>query len=220
MVQIIPAVLATSEEQYSADIAKLASSQSLSEGWVHIDFMDNKFVPNLSISPSVSAKYQLAFKKEAHLMVSHPSSPWINDLEKLGFQRIIMHLESDTERWLMDNLRYLEDKDIESGLAINPQTQVEKVLPFKNNIDLLLILGVHPGFQKQQFIPETVDKVKKAAQLFKGKYGPKIAIDGGINNSNVKLLADAGADVLIVGSYLLQGDIDKNLEALWENING
>lgn len=214
MVQIIPAILASEEEGFKKQIDQLLSSSLFQEGWVHIDFMDSKFVPNKSISPSLLSKYNIELKKEAHLMVNHPSSPWIGELEKLSFSRIVIHLESDTEKWIKDNLWYLEDKGIEAGLAINPDTPLEEALQFKNDIDLLLIMGVNPGFQGQQFILETIDKAKRAVQLFKGQYGPKIAVDGGVNQNNVKLLVGAGVDILVVGSFLFNGELDKNLENL------
>ncbi len=220
MVQIIPAVLATSEQQYQEDINKIASSESLKEGWVHIDFADNIFVQNKTIEPEVINKFPTNLRKEAHLMVKHPSSPWIYELEKADFSRVIIHLESDTEDWISSNLAYLGDQGIETGLAINPETKLEKALRFENDIDLLMILGVKPGLQGQQFLPETLNRVKEAVRLFKNPTGSKIAVDGGVSNKNAKLLADAGADILIVGSYLLTGDIGENLENLWEVING
>ena len=220
MVQIIPSILATSEDQYKNDLSKLESAQSLEDGWVHIDFADNKFVQTQTVGVETAEKFPTNFKKEAHLMVVHPSHPWISELEKLNFSRIIVHLESDTQDWITDNLRYLEDKNIEVGLAINPDTELDKVSPFINDIDVLQIMGINPGLQGQQFIPETINKVKKAVQLFKGQYGPKISVDGGVKDTNAKLLMDAGADILVVGSYLLKGDVDENLENLWEIING
>jgi len=216
MIQIIPAVLATSEEQYSKDLQKLSSCEALKGGWVHIDFADNKFVQNKTVGIDTIAKFPTDFSKEAHLMVDHPLSSWLTELEKLDFSRIIIHVESDSQEHIRDYIRYLKDKNIEAGLAINPDSDVARALPFKSHIAVLQIMGVYPGHQGQTFIAETADRVEKAARLFNGNNGLKIAVDGGVNLKNAKLLVEKGAEVLIVGSYLLKGNIDENLEKLWE----
>lgn len=213
MVQIIPAILATSEEQYQADIAKLASAQSFSANWVHIDLADNIFVQNKTIKPEVIQKFPNNFRKEAHLMVANPKT-WIGDLVESGFEKIIIHIESDD---INESLDIIETKGLESGLAINNETPVEKLEPFIDKINTILIMTIVPGFQGQPFIPEALDKVKE----IKFKHWPvRLGVDGHVNNENAKEIANAGVDFMIVGSYLLKGDIDENLERLWEEIYG
>lgn len=212
-VQIIPAVLATTEEEYKQKIDKLTSCPELTEGWVQIDLMDNKFVPNKSIGLDVVAKYPINLKKEAHLMVINPLD-WVDDLKRLGFIRIIFHLESGNPEPVIKHIR---KTTLEIGLAINPVTTVEKLNPFVDRIDLVLIMGVHPGFSGQQFIAETVDRVKETSQLRSKNNNLIIEVDGGVGK-HVRELVDAGAKNLVMGSYLLDGDVTKNLETIWEAI--
>lgn len=213
MVQIIPAILATTEADYARDIARYRQSPSFQESWVHIDFMDNKFVPNKSIDPSVIAKYPIDLHKEAHLMVLHPLE-WIDELVKSGFERIIFHLESQDDT--MECIDNIKSKGLEVGLVINSKTPVEKLEPFITKIDVVLVMSVVPGFQGQPFIPATLNKVMDIKS--KG-WSVKVGIDGAVRNSNIKEIIKSGVDFVTVGSYLLKGDIDENLENLWEIIN-
>lgn len=216
MVQIIPAILSTSEEDCERDISRYKQS-SFKEGWVHIDFMDNIFVPNKSISPSIIHKHPINLHKEAHLMVSRPLE-WIDDLVKAGFERIIFHIEAEG---IQKCIEYIKSKGLEAGLAINNETPVEKVKPFADSVDVVLVMGVVPGLQGQQFIPETIDKIKETSHLrLKGNYNFRIGVDGAVKDDNIREIVNAGVDFVTVGSYLLKGDIDENLENLWEAING
>src|SRR5437762_1598494 len=101
MVQIIPAILSTTEEDYRRDIDRYKIAHSVKEGWIHIDFMDNKLVPNESIEPSVTAKYPIDLHKEAHLMVLHPLG-WIDGLASAGFEKIIIHIEAEEVEKCLD----------------------------------------------------------------------------------------------------------------------
>lgn len=219
--QIIPAVLATSEQQYREDINKLVLSKSFSEGWVHIDLADNKFVQNQTIDPEIIQKFPTNLRKEAHLMMKHPMQT-IYKLINLQFNRVIIHIESDNMRsgpvdYIRDELWDLEEAQIESGLAIKPGTSLSWLEPYFNEVDVVLIMSIEPGFQGQPFIDDSLGKVKQLVKMrSNGNYQFKIGVDGGVKDKNVKQIADAGADYLVVGSYLFQGDgdIDKNLEKL------
>ncbi len=213
MIQIIPTVLATSEQQYQQDITRFASVEALKGGWVHLDFMDNKFVPNGGIHPSVTAKYPIPFKKEAHLMVQYPKE-WIDELIEAGFERVMLHLEADEIEECID---YIKNKRLEVGLALKHETPLERLMPYIPKIDRVLLMGVVPGFQGQPFIEESLQKIKD----FKLKgWTIKVGVDGAVRDTNIKQLVDAGVDYMIVGSYLLKGDIEENLEILWEKIHG
>lgn len=212
MVQIIPAILSTTEEDYERDISRYERAQSFKDGWVHIDFMDNIFVPNKSIEPSVCTKYPVSLHKEAHPMVSHPME-WIDSLVEAGFERIIIHIEAEEVDKCID---YIKEKGLEVGLAINNETSIERLEPFISDITIILVMSIEPGFQGQPFIPNSLNKIK----AIKAKNWPvSIGIDGAVKDNNIKDIISAGADFVIVGSYLLKGDIDENLEKLWEVIN-
>ncbi|MBI2020377.1 ribulose-phosphate 3-epimerase [Candidatus Daviesbacteria bacterium] len=213
MVQILPTVFATTEEDYKKQIDQIETSGAFKNGWVQIDLMDNKFVPNLSINLDVVAKYPIDSRKEAQLMVAEPQD-WIDQLTKLGFSRVIFPIEvGRTDQYI----EQIKKNNMEVGLSVNPETEVDQVLQFLDRINLILLMGVHPGFQKQKFIPETLDKARKLAKL-KSKHNFLIGEDGGINPETVKSLVEAGVDNLAVGSFLFNGDINENLERLWEAI--
>lgn len=208
MVQIIPAILSTSEEDYEKDISKYNQSPSFNKGWVHIDFMDSVFVPNKSIGSSEIAKYPTSLHKEAHIMVSHPLE-WIDGLVEAGFERIIFHIESadDTNKCI----EYIKSKGLEVGLAINQETPIEKLEPFISKIDVILMMSIVPGFQGQPFIPASLDKIK---QIKSKLWEVKVGVDGSVRDINIREIVDAGVDFVIVGSFLLKGDIDENLKRL------
>ncbi len=214
MIQIIPSVLSTLEEEYRRDITKYQRSQLLKEGWVHIDFMDNKFVPNQSIEPEIIAKYPIDLHKEAHIMVLHPLE-WVDSLIEVGFERIIFHIESQDD--VLKTIEYIKSKGLAAGLAINSNTPVERLDPFLDKVDIILVMSIMAGFQGQPFIPKTLDKVRKIKSM---NESIRVGVDGAVKNTNLKKIAKAGVDFVIVGSYLLKGDVDENLEILWEEISG
>lgn len=211
-IQIIPAILATTEEEYRNKLNKIRTCPELSEGWIQIDLMDKKFVQNKSIGVDIIAKYPTSLKKEAHLMVEYPEN-WIDELVKINMDRIIFPLEDLSG--IPERIQHIKNHGIEVGLSINPKTLVAKVRPFLDKIDLLLIMSVQPGFGGQEFIQETIAKIEEAAALRQqGKF--LIEVDGGINETVVKTLAEAGADNLVIGEYLINGDITENLEKIWQ----
>jgi ribulose-phosphate 3-epimerase len=214
MVQIIPAVLSKTEEEFIFNIERLSRCESLKNGWIHIDFADNEFVPNQTIVPGNVARVHLDFKKEAHLMVSHPIR-WVDELVGAGFKRIIFHIESGDD---VDKvLDYIKEKGLEAGLAIKMDTAIEKLEEYKEKLDVLLVMSIEPGFQGQPFIAESFNRIRE----LKSKNWPSIiAVDGSVKDENAKQLVEAGIDNLVVGSYLLKGDIEENLERIWEVLHG
>jgi len=212
MTLIVPAILDKTPEEFKKHVEQLQNSHTFQEGWVHIDFADNKFVPNETIGIDVIEKHPITLQKEAHLMVSNPLG-WVEDLKKAGFKRIVFHFESQDP--IGDVITAIKKAGMEVGIAINPDTGISELEPFKDNIDQVLIMGIVPGFQGQPFIPETIQKIKS----LKAKNWPvAISIDGAVRDTNAKSLLDAGIDQLVSGSYLLNGDIDENVERIWEAI--
>src|SRR3989338_65462 len=206
---IIPAILSQTIEDFQEDLRKLLNSKKLSRGWVHVDFMDNQLVPNQSILPEDLVGVNFGnLKKEAHLMVKNPLN-WVKKLLKLGFERIIVHLEAAGA--IKTYLKLIRDHGSMAVLAINPETKVEKLNEFVSLLDGVLVMGVHPGFQGQSFVPGTIDKIAK----IKSRNWPVIIeVDGAVKDWNTRQLIQAGADILIVGSFLVNGNHDENLEKL------
>ena len=212
MVQIIPAILDKTPEDFTKHMEQLKNSASFQEGWVHIDFADNEFVHNGTIGIDTVAKQPNSLNKEAHLMVAHPLQ-WIDQLKEAGFKRVIFHFESkDDIGECIDKIKTL---GMEVGVALNIDTPVENLKPFKDKIDLVLIMAIVPGFQGQPFLPDALDKIRGLKQL---NWPVRISVDGAVRDDNAKQIVEAGVDQLTVGSYLLKGDIDENLENLWEAV--
>ena len=193
MVQIIPAIDVATEEEYRDTLKKIENSGAFKGGWVHVDITDDVFAPWKTISPEVVKKYPTSLKIELHLMVEDPDHTEIDN-----FQRVFAHIEAGASG---------------SCIAINPETPVSILGDLKPEI--VLVMGVHPGKQGQEFIPDVLEKVR---ELKEKNPNLRIGVDGGVTPENAKLIIDAGADYLVVGSHLIEGNIDENLEAFWEKI--
>lgn len=214
MIQIVPAILDKIPEDFKAHIDKLKNSHSFQEGWVHIDFADNIFVPNKTIGVDIVSKFPTNLQKEAHLMVDHPLE-WIEDLKKAGFDRIVFHYECSDD--IEKIIKAVKKTGMEVGVAINPETSIDLLKSYKDKLDQILVMGIIPGFQGQPFIPDTIGKIRD----LKSKSWPvKISVDGAVRDENAKQLAEAGVDQLVSGSFLLKGDMDENVEKIWEAISG
>lgn len=213
MVQIVPAILATTEKEYQEKLKKVNQSNLFEEGWVQIDLMDNIFVQNKSIGSEIIAKYPTKIKLEAQLMVKYPER-WIDDLLKAGVKRVIFPVEDQESLEL--TIQALKEARIEIGLSLNPETGIKKVEKFVPQIDWVLVMSVNPGFGGQKFIESSQDKVK---ELRDKNWPIKIEVDGGITPEIAAKLVRIGADSLVIGSHLLEGNIEENLEKIWEAIN-
>ncbi len=209
MLQIIPAILATTEEEYKQKLTKIETTFQLHNGWVQIDLMDNKFVQNQSVGVDVLAKYPTKeLKIEAQLMVEYPDN-WIEELVKTHVNRIIFPVE-DTAG-IEEKIQHVLNHGKEVGLSINPETPVEILTPFLSKINTVLVMSVKPGFGGQEFRPQTLERIKK----IKSRDVPiRVGVDGGVNVSVMKDLSDAGVDYAVIGSHLLEGNIDENLQKL------
>ena len=196
MTTIIPAILATNEEEYKDKLQKIEESRQFQDKWVQIDLMDNKFVQNKSIGPEIIAKYPTSLKIEAQLMVEYPEN-WIDELVKIPVARIVFPIE-DSEG-IEERIKHIKNHGVQVGLSLNPETQVETLAPFVGTIDLVLVMSVQPGFGGQEFIPESLEKIRKIKSM---GWPIKIEVDGGINKQVKKDLEDAGADYLVMGSHL------------------
>ncbi len=214
MIQIIPAILATSEEEYKEKLNKIRTSPG-AKGWVQIDLMDNKFVQNESIGPDIIAKYPTSLKLEAQLMVEYPEN-WIDELVKIKVDRIIFPVE-DTEG-VKERIKHIKNHGIEVGLSLNPETAVDLVEPYLYDLDVVLVMGVNPGFGGQEFIPQVVPKIGQLKTL---RPDLIIGVDGGINETNVKVLYGAGADYLVLGGALFKYDnLEEGLRKILEATHG
>jgi len=214
MVQIIPTLFSTTEQEYLGRLAKLKYSTSFQEdGWVQLDLMDGKFVPKTGISLEVVKANRPPYNIEAQLMVENPGE-WVDGLIELKVNRIIIPVEDEN---ISEYIKNIKDNNIEIGLSLNPETKIEKLDPHLDLFDTCLLMGVKPGMEHQEIDGGVYEKIM---ELKRKNLNLRVGVDGGVKDTNIKQLVEAGVDYLAIGSYLFKGDFDENLETLWEVING
>ena len=213
-IKISPSILSADFSQLGNEIKKLEQGGA---DMIHVDVMDGHFVPNLTIGPPVIKRLrnytQLPF--DVHLMIS-PVHKYIKDYAEAGADIITIHPEA-TEN-LNDSINQIKKFNKKVGVSLNPDTKLNVIDNVLDQIDLVLIMSVFPGFGGQKFIPEIVEKIKNLKKIQEEKkLGFDIEVDGGINFLNSKIVIDAGANILVSGTTIFEennGDIKKNIDSL------
>ena len=185
--------------------------------WFHLDVMDGIFVPNISFGmPIVKAIRKMTSKPlDVHLMITEPER-YIEKFIDLGSDIISFHIEATNK--LEENISIIKSKNVKVGIAINPDTQIGDLKDIISKIDLVCLMGVHPGFAGQKFIENTFDRLKQLKALIEDSNSKAlIEVDGGVNENNHMDLKSLGADVLVAGSYIFNSeDYDLVIKKLKE----
>lgn len=211
---VAPSVLAMDFSDMKTQLKRIAVGGAK---WIHYDVMDGVFVPNISFGPDLMAqikKHSEGFM-DVHLMISDPVKYFDVFIEK-GAQAITFHIESmDSVEDTLAAIKYLKSKDIMVGITLKPGTELSTIIPYLKQVDLVLVMSVEPGFGGQSYIPEMADRIKQLAEMRNlNNYSYLISVDGGINRETGKISRDAGADVLIAGSYVFGEDIEAAVASL------
>src|SRR3989338_6074573 len=192
----------------SCDFARLgeeiASVEDAGADILHVDIMDGHFVPNITIGPDVVKAIRKSSKLplDVHLMIENPER-YIEKFAEAGADMLSVHYEACNLEKLLTSIRKLKCK---TGAVINPPTPVEKILPFIEYVDFILVMTVNPGFGGQELMPSCIEKIRRIHKYIyeERKINRKILIevDGGVKISNIKTVADAGADIIVAGSAI------------------
>ena len=172
--------------------------------WIHLDVMDGHFVPNLTFGPSVISSIRNKTKKcfDTHLMISNPDE-YIEQYKNAGSNIITVHKEVCEH--LDKTLSSIKNTGCKAGVSINPGTDISGLEYVLDKIDLILVMSVNPGFGGQKFINSSIQKIKKIKELVKN-FNIDIEVDGGINDKTSTLVKNAGANVLVSGSFIFSGE--------------
>ena len=213
-IQISPSILSADFSQLGMEIKRLEEGGA---DLIHVDVMDGHFVPNLTIGPPIikALKKNCSIKFDVHLMIS-PVHKYIEAYSDAGADIITIHPEATNN--LSSSISKIKELKKKVGVSLNPETKVDIIKDYLDQIDLVLIMSVNPGFGGQKFIPEVLNKIKELKQIQKNRnIDFDIEIDGGINFENSKIAIKAGANILVSGTTIFKsnnGNIKKNITLL------
>lgn len=212
---VSPSLLAANFADLHSDLEMINTSEA---DYLHIDVMDGVFVPNISFGfPVIEAVKKICRKPlDVHLMIIEPQK-WVSQIRDTGAEIMNVHVEACLH--LDRTVHLINEAGMKAGVSLNPATPVSFLVDIIKEVELVLLMSVNPGFGAQHFISNTVKKVKELRELIENS-GSKamIEVDGGVNEKTGKILADAGADILVSGSYIFNSPNPKEKISLLKNL--
>jgi ribulose-phosphate 3-epimerase len=200
---VAPSILAADFSQLAQEIRRVEKAGA---DWMHLDIMDGHFVDNISFGPAIVAivRKHTKLPLDVHLMIQHPDH-YAPRFVEAGANSITVHVEPESKHDIAETLRSIQRAGCRAGLSLNPATPFEAVGPHLANIDLLLVMTVHPGFGGQAFRAEMMEKVNRAREWQRSRNAAlDIEVDGGINAETAKLSIENGANVLVAGTSIFR----------------
>jgi len=213
-IKISPSILSADFSQLGNEIKRLEDGGA---DMIHVDVMDGHFVPNLTIGPPVikALRNYTKLPFDVHLMIA-PVHKYIKNYAEAGADIITIHPEATDN--LKESINHIKELEKKVGVSLNPNTKIDVIKEFLNEINLVLIMSVHPGFGGQKFMPEVLQKIKELKKIKdQQNLNFDIEVDGGINFDNSKLAIEAGANILVSGTTIFKnnnGNIKKNIDTL------
>ena len=212
-----PSILAADFKVLGQEMKKTEENGA---AYIHFDVMDGMFVPSISFGMPVLASIHDATEQfmDVHLMVQEPIR-YVEAFQKAGADYVTVHLEACED--VKTTLDKIHACGMKAGLAVNPETDVKELVPYLEDVEMILIMSVYPGFGGQKFIPESLDKIREVrAMLNEKNLETDIQVDGGIYVENVREVLDAGANVIVAGSAVFRGDAGENTAKFMEILKG
>lgn len=200
---IAPSLLSANFINLEADCKMLNESQA---DWFHLDVMDGRFVPNITFGPMIIEFIRKATTKvcDVHLMIEEPGN-YAEQFKNAGTDNLTVHIEACPH--LHRNIQQIKGLGMKAGVAVNPHTPIASLVDIVQDIDLVCLMSVNPGFGGQKFIPQTLDKIRQLRQMANERNKPlHIEIDGGVTLDNAQEILDAGADVLVAGNTVFRSE--------------
>ena len=215
MIKLAPSILSADFARLLEDVKKVEKAGC---EYLHIDVMDGHFVPNITLGPGIvkSLRKDVNMVFDAHLMIENPDN-YIKEFADAGCDIIVVHQEACTH--LHRTIQNIKSHGIKAGVALNPATPIETIKYVLQDVDMVLLMSVNPGFGGQSYIPVVTEKIKELKSLIdEMNLDIDIEVDGGVKPSNIAEVVNAGANVIVAGSAIFNaGNIDEAVKSLREN---